>query len=147
MVGIVSCFSSTLGAAVVTGVVSLLPNPPPTNKSTPPNIDTALAGFFFCGLAGSARTSGLFCGGSPSAFPLSTEAVKRSSVAAVCLVLGLVGGGTDALGCLAADVGLVVNNPSSSDGVSERISKPGLDDYSSKKRTYVCMLISMHKCM
>ena len=122
----------------MTGMVSLLPSPPPPNKSTPPNIGTAPAGFFFCGLAGSVRTSGLLCGGSPPTFPLSIEAVKRSSVAAICLVLGLVGGGTDALGCLAVDVGLVVNNPSSSDGVSESRSKPGLDGY---RCTYIRMLI------
>ena len=42
----------------------------------------------------------------------------------------LVGGGTDVL---ALDVGLVVNNPSSSDGVSESRSKPALDDCDSKQ--------------
>ena len=80
-----SCFSSTLGAAVmVGGIVALLSSPPPPYKSTPPNTDTALAGFFFCGLAGSLEISGLVCGGSLSKFPLSTGAANRSSAGAVC---------------------------------------------------------------
>ena len=66
-------------------------------------------------------------------------AAKRSPVVVVCFVLGTVGGGTDSLGCLAVDEGLVVNNPSSSDWLSERRSNPGLDDYSSKRmHMYIC---------
>ena len=126
---------------MVTGTVFLMPvpHPPPPNKSKPPNIGTAPAGFFFCGFAGSVATLGLPCDGSPPTFPLSVGAAKRSSAAVVCFVLGAVGGGTDSLGCLAVDEGLVVNNPSSSDWLSERRSNQGLDDYSSKRMNmYIC---------
>ena len=70
-------------------------------------------------------------------------APKRSSAAVVCFVLGAVGGGTDSLGCLAVDEGLAVNNPSSSDWLSDSRSKSGLDDYSSKEcgYIYVCMYV------
>ena len=122
---------------MVAGTVFLMPAPPPP----PPNIGTAPAGFFFCGFAGSVTTSGLPCDGSPPTFPLSVEAAKRSSAAVVCFVLGAVGGRTDSLGCLAVDEGLVVNNPSSSDWLSERRSNPGLDDYSSKRMQCICMYV------
>ena len=69
---------------MVGGIVALLSSPPPPKTSTPPKIDTAPAGFFFCGLAGSLEISGLVCGSSFSTFPLSTGAANRSSAGAVC---------------------------------------------------------------
>ena len=105
--GIATGVDSCGFSLVTTGEVGDLEPPQtfPANKSTPPKMETAPAGFFLAGLAGSTISAS----DSLTLLPLPVDVVKSSSF---CLVLGIVGGEV-ALSCFTG-FGLAVNKSASS---------------------------------